>query len=52
MYTNFILKKTPVVLTQIDRDEHSKTYGICDRNHWHLKIRDFRTCIHKGERAW
>lgn len=45
MYTDFILKKTPVVLTQIDRDEHSKTYGSCDRSHWHLKIRDFTSAI-------
>ena len=45
MYTDFILKKAPVVLTQIDRDEHSKTYGSCDRNHWHLKIRDFTSTI-------
>lgn len=45
MYTDFILKKAPVVLTQIDRDEHSKTYGSCDRNHWHLKIRDFTSAI-------
>lgn len=45
MYSDFILKKAPVVLTQIDRDEHSRTYGSCDRNHWHLKIRDFTSAI-------
>lgn len=45
MYADFILKKTPVVLTQIDRDEHSRTYGSCDRSHWHLKIRDFTSAI-------
>lgn len=45
MYIDFILKKAPVILTQIDRDEHSPTYGSCDRNHWHLKIRDFTSAI-------
>lgn len=45
MYIDFILKHAPVVLTQIDRDEHSKTYGSCDRNHWHLNIRDFTSAI-------
>lgn len=45
IYTDFILKNIPRVLTQIDRDEHSQTYGSCDRNHWHLKIRDFTSAI-------
>ncbi|MFI3237874.1 MAG: hypothetical protein R3Y47_07565 [Lachnospiraceae bacterium] len=45
MYTDYILKNMPRVITQIDRDEHSKTYGSCDRNHWHLKIRDFSSAI-------
>lgn len=44
-YTDFVLKNIPRVLTQIDRDEHSTTYGSCDRNHWHLKIRDFSSAI-------
>lgn len=41
LYTPFILRSIPKVLTQVDRDKHSKTYGSCDRNFWHLKIRDF-----------
>ena len=45
MYIEYILKMTPKVLTQVDRDKHSKTYGDCDRNHWHLKIRDFSSAI-------
>lgn len=45
MYKNFILEKTPLVLTQIDRDKDSSTYGDCDRNHWHLKTRDFTSAI-------
>lgn len=45
MYTEYILKTAPKVLTQIDRDKHSKTFGDCDRNHWHLKICDFSSAI-------
>lgn len=45
IYIDFILKNIPKVITQIDRDEDSKTYGSCDRNHWHLKIRDFDSAI-------
>ncbi len=45
MYENFILKTVPRVLSQIDRDKHSTTYGCCDRNHWHLKTRDFASAI-------
>lgn len=44
-YRNYILKNIPKVLTQVDRDCHSKTYGSCDRNYWHLKIRDFSSAI-------
>ena len=45
MYIDYIIKKAPVVISQIDRDRHSVTYGSCDRNHWHLKIRDFTSAI-------
>lgn len=45
IYANYVLDSLPVVLTQIDRDENSPTYGCCDRNHWHLKIRDFSSAI-------
>lgn len=44
-YTGYILSNMPRVLTQIDRDKDSKTYGSCDRNFWHLKIRDFSSAI-------
>lgn len=33
------------VLTQMDRDPDSPTYGCFDRNHWHYKIRDFPSSI-------
>lgn len=45
MFTEYILKSVPRVLTQVDRDKHSINYGDCDRNHWHLKIRDFSSAI-------
>ncbi|MCM1386218.1 MAG: hypothetical protein NC231_02735 [Bacillus sp. (in: Bacteria)] len=45
MYSEYVLKMAPRVLTQVDRDKHSKNYGDCDRNHWHLKIRDFSSAI-------
>lgn len=45
MFSEYILKMAPRVLTQVDRDRHSKNYGDCDRNHWHLKVRDFSSAI-------
>jgi hypothetical protein len=33
------------VLTQMDRDPHSPTFGCFDRNYWHYKIRDFPSSI-------
>lgn len=33
------------VLTQIDRDPDSPTFGCFDRNYWHYKIRDFPSAI-------
>jgi len=33
------------LLTNLDRDKHSPTYGSFDRNHWHYKIRDFSSSI-------
>ena len=44
-YIDFVLKNAPRVLTQIDKDSDSATYGSCDRNRWHLKIRDFDSAI-------
>ncbi len=45
VYTHFILKNVPRVLTQIDRDIDSPTFGCCDRNYWLLKIRDFPSAV-------
>ncbi len=44
-YIQYILNNAPRVMTQIDRDADSLSYGSCDRNYWHLKIRDFSSAI-------
>lgn len=44
-YIDFVNIHMPMVLSSVDRDEDSKTYGSCDRNYWHLKIRDFSSAI-------
>ena len=33
------------VITQMDRDPDSLTFGCFDRNYWHYKIRDFPSSI-------
>lgn len=33
------------VLTQLDRDPHSPTYGCFDRAHWHYKTTDFASGV-------
>ncbi len=35
------LADIPKLLTLMDRNPHSPTYGCCDRNFWHYKIIDF-----------
>jgi hypothetical protein len=41
----YALRQLPRVLTQMDRDPGSPTFGGFDRNHWHYKIRDFPSAI-------
>ncbi len=45
MFTDYVIRMAPKVLTQVDRDKDSLNYGDCDRNHWHLKVRDFSSAI-------
>lgn len=45
VYTQYINENMARILTQVDRDKDSRTYGSCDRNYWHLKIRDFSSAI-------
>ena len=35
----------PRILSQLDRDADSPTFGSFDRNYWHYKIRDFSSAI-------
>ena len=44
-YSNFIIKKIPSILSNIDRNKYSLTYGCCDRNYWHYKMTDFSSSI-------
>lgn len=37
------LNEVPKLLTLLDRNPHSPTYGCFDRNYWHYKIIDFPT---------
>ena len=44
-YAVFIHQNQSRLLTHIDRDPHSPTYGCCDRDFWHYRIRDFPSAI-------
>ena len=41
----YVLAQYRRVLTQMDRDPDSPTFGCFDRNYWHYKIRDFPSSI-------
>ncbi len=43
--TQYAERHAARVLTQLDRDPDSPTYGCFDRNYWHYKIRDFASSI-------
>lgn len=40
-----ISRNFPRILTQLNRDPNTESYGSCDRNWWHYKIRDFSSVI-------
>lgn len=44
-FNNYFTAQAKRVLTQLDRDPDSPTYGCFDRNYWHYKIRDFPSSI-------
>lgn len=44
-YSRFVLDTVPRLLSQLDRDKYSSTFGCFDRNHWHYKIRDFSSIV-------
>lgn len=41
LFAKNALDQIPKILTLLDRNQHSKTYGCFDRNYWHYKIIDF-----------
>jgi hypothetical protein len=47
-YDSLIRTTLPRVLSQLDRDPDSPTYGCFDRNYWHLKVRDFGSIVLQG----
>jgi len=40
LFAKPILDQMPRLLTQVDRNAHSPTYGSCCRNFWHYRIED------------
>jgi hypothetical protein len=40
-YSDALLAQIPRVLTLVDRDPTSPTYGCLDRNYWHYRTQDF-----------
>jgi hypothetical protein len=45
IFQSYVEHQVPRVLTQLDRDPDSPTFGCFDRNYWHYKIRDFPSSI-------
>ncbi|WP_039713363.1 hypothetical protein [Scytonema millei] len=41
LFAREAIAQIPKILTLMDRNVHSPTYGCCDRNFWHYKIIDF-----------
>ena len=41
LFAQLALAEIPKILTLMDRNPHSPTYGCCDRNFWQYKIIDF-----------
>jgi hypothetical protein len=44
-YKAYTLHMIPKLLTNLDRDSTSPTYGCFDRNYWHYKMHDFPSII-------
>lgn len=41
LFATTALREIPKLLTLLDRNPHSPTYGCFDRLHWHYKVTDF-----------
>ena len=44
-YRERLLGNVPRILSQLDRDPDSPTFGCFDRNYWHYKMRDFSSIV-------
>ncbi len=44
-YRPIILHLIPRILTNLDRDKDSPTYGCFDRNFWHYKVHDYSSAL-------
>lgn len=44
-FKTYINAQVARILTQMDRDPDSPTFGCFDRNYWHYKIRDFPSSL-------
>jgi hypothetical protein len=44
-YYRIVLQGIPVILTNLDRDPGSPTYGCFDRDYWHYKVHDFADAV-------
>jgi len=44
-FRRFLLRSAPRLLTQLDRDPDSPTFGCFDRDFWHYRSRDFSSII-------
>lgn len=41
----YLARTAPRIVSQLDRDRHSPTFGSFDRDYWHYKIRDYSSII-------
>lgn len=44
-FEQFLLRSVPRLLTQLDRDPDSPTFGCFDRDFWHYRMRDFSSIV-------
>ena len=44
-YHPVVLHSIPRLLTNLDRDPDSPTYGCFDRNYWHYKVQDYSSAL-------
>ncbi len=51
LFASRALGEIPKILTQLDRNPHSPTYGCFDRGYWHYKVLDF-PCGMSQEFVW